>query len=127
MRIVRNLGVVVLLVAITGCPFPQRILPGLWVIYFDGSTTAIGIRLFFNGETENLDTNNLPPGVDSTFSGHVTWSQVGSEVTIINETSSSKFVHTGHATDRIAISGTYVQIEGTGELSGYWAAVRLGD
>ncbi len=129
MRHLKLFCAVVLLVSLSACPFALRIQPGLWGFSLDGDPGVVGLQMLFNGQTETLPPGPFPQGVNSTFSGTLTWSQSGDTVTIVQETTvgGPAWIYTGVVTDRTSMSGTFVRTDSMNLDAGYWGAVRLDD
>lgn len=125
LRLTRFAVLAVILVPLTGCPL-GRALPGLWLFFLDSSIDTLGLELLMNGQTEHAPIG--PNGVQDNFTGTLTWSQRGNDITITQDAVDAIYIYSGAVTNGgTAMSGTYLQADGNnaGEVFGTWSAVRV--
>ncbi len=105
--------VFVALVPLSGCPFAPPIMLGVWLFSLDGSAQLIGAEFLENGEMEEFELMNEPPGADLLFGGEVTWQQNGKEITLLQDTANTDRLFSGTVESSTRISGTWMNIAGT--------------
>ncbi len=65
------LGLVLL--AVSGCPAGPNFVLGLWLFSISGTPGFTGTAFLPNGEIDEFDSMNKPPGAIGVFSGELTW------------------------------------------------------
>jgi hypothetical protein len=108
----------------TGCPpaSSSAISVGVWLFAVEGQVFYVGAEFIPGGQMDEFGPGNHPPGANAVFSGTLTWQQMGTTITILQDLGGNGRTYTGILENTTYMTGTWVNIIDANDTGTFIAA-----